>query len=391
MRSWDENHPDEEAFLRHLRTIGVRQAATMRSEQIPSLALAVTCGWIVAARLLLENGADPDEECPAGWTALCRAAEMSSATATRLLLDHRADLLIGRSAVKVATIAGRRHPGRDSMEVLRLLTAQGVPQAVLDEALLTGVSLDVPSSIVHLLLEAGADPDARTDVGSPSLVVAVQNDARASLVELLRAGADPDAADGAGETALMHAVVRNDESMVAELLAAGADRRITTAEGDTAADIAWAWRFQEVERQLRKPLQDSRSRAERLRDRATERPWRGLRHLGLRASALSVTTDRSTVESLIRLLAAAESVDDGELHSLTGTWVREHAALRSRLAAALAETPGSGFHDVELTLEEAHVLRASCFLSSTGGTAPATDAERATAMMRSIDRQLRQH
>ncbi len=107
------------------------------------------------------------------------------------------------------------------------------------------------AAVVHLLLNAGADLDARDRWGRPALAYAAAYGHPVALRALLAAGADPDAADVAGVTPLMtladQTVFVEDDSvavgLATALLRAGADPDARDAAGRTARDyIGERWR-----------------------------------------------------------------------------------------------------------------------------------------------------
>ena len=78
-------------------------------------------------------------------------------------------------------------------------------------------------SAVKMLLEAGADPDARGRRGATPLHEAAYNDNLAVVEALLAAGADPDARGRRGATPLHEAAYNDNPAIVKALLTAGAD------------------------------------------------------------------------------------------------------------------------------------------------------------------------
>jgi hypothetical protein len=164
------------------------------------------------------------------------AVAAADATAPVLELD------CGSAAVVAAVRNG------DWKRVERLI-AQGLdmarrlgPSAAPLLACATGAAASRPA-VVNVLLEAGADPGARTGSGATPLHWAIRaaspggrSQARLGVVDLLIArGADVDAVDNAGETPLLEAVSAHQPEIAARLLAAGADVQLPDPRGETPA------------------------------------------------------------------------------------------------------------------------------------------------------------
>jgi RNA polymerase sigma factor (sigma-70 family) len=94
------------------------------------------------------------------------------------------------------------------------------------------------SALAALLLDAGADPDARTRGGQTPLHVAALVDRPAIVAQLLAGGADPNAAADHDLTPLHFAVIRDRRAIVRQLLDAGADGALPDWHGRTPLD--WA-------------------------------------------------------------------------------------------------------------------------------------------------------
>ena len=94
-------------------------------------------------------------------------------------------------------------------------------------------------TIVVLLLEAGANPNARDDVGSTSLHLGAQNENPMVISHLLNAGGNPNGQNNEGHTPLHYAAGYNDnEQVILRLLAAGADLTQVDNTGWTALHFA---------------------------------------------------------------------------------------------------------------------------------------------------------
>lgn len=95
-------------------------------------------------------------------------------------------------------------------------------------------------SVVRVLLERGADPNARSRSlgGVAPLHAAVFGRKPDNVRALVQAGADPNSPQQDGFTALHGAAQNGDAASVEILLEAGADRAARTGEGKTPADLA---------------------------------------------------------------------------------------------------------------------------------------------------------
>ncbi len=93
---------------------------------------------------------------------------------------------------------------------------------------------------IELLLEHGAEVDARTEYGATPLILAAWYDAPDTwaVQQLLAAGADPNARTQDGMTPLLRAVRSNKLELVPLLLSAGAELDARDAEGSSA--LHWA-------------------------------------------------------------------------------------------------------------------------------------------------------
>ena len=101
---------------------------------------------------------------------------------------------------------------------------------------------------VRKLLDAGADPNARSEDAEPVLHLATQ--VVAVVRELLRAGARVDERDELGNTALMTCARDEDLAMVRELVKHGADVNAVNRDGDTPLTNAASWGSEKVVKHL---------------------------------------------------------------------------------------------------------------------------------------------
>lgn len=92
--------------------------------------------------------------------------------------------------------------------------------------------------VVDVLIDAGADKDARDKDGRTALMLAALVDADAAVKALLAKGAGVDVADAEGDTALLLAARRGSLKALQRLCKAGADFFKTADGGSRAFDAA---------------------------------------------------------------------------------------------------------------------------------------------------------
>jgi RNA polymerase sigma factor (sigma-70 family) len=102
------------------------------------------------------------------------------------------------------------------------------------------------SALVALLLDAGANANARTRQGQTPLHVAVLVDRPPIVAQLLAGGADPNCATEHGLTPLHFAVIRDRRAIAALLLDAGADGAAPDRHGRTPLDWARLKGYEEL-------------------------------------------------------------------------------------------------------------------------------------------------
>jgi ankyrin repeat protein len=261
-------------------------AAARGAEGDASFAETIERGQIVAARELLQAGADVDESQADGMTALHWAIVRDDAALVADLLQAGADAKRAtRYGVTPLSMACERADAR----------------------------------VVELLLDAGADPNAAGRGGVTPLMIA----ARAGRIEpvrvLLDRGAAVDARERNEQTALMWAAAEGHVEVVRALLAAGADHATPLRSGFTPLLFAVRGGHAEVAFALVDAGADI--------DQAP-RPRRagGATGLGRGVSPLLMAVENGHFELAARLLDAGADPNEttsgySPLHAIT--WVRK--------------------------------------------------------------------
>jgi ankyrin repeat protein len=234
---------------------------------VTALVFAARQGDLESAKLLLEHGADVNQQTEGGWTPLLVAVQNRYYELAEFLLEHGADPSIqnkgGWSPLYIATdnrnIEGgdypTRKPDRDHLEIIKLLLEHGADvntrmhsstetrtvfthQWLYEEGATPFLRAAQSSDLVlmKLLLEHGADPNLTTDDRTTPLMVASgigwvegvtyewSRDANVETVEmLLDLGLDVNARNSEGRTALMGAAHKGRNEIVQLLVDRGAD------------------------------------------------------------------------------------------------------------------------------------------------------------------------
>lgn len=174
------------------------------------LVRAISGGELEKARAMVNSGAKLNIRDKCGMTPLAEAIrgnytdfalELLAAGANPKFPDGGAEAIIGAAFMCNPKLAS---------ELLKL----GVPVDAAREdgvtALMEAPSQRCKGAMVQLLLDAGANPNARTKKGfNPLLAAAMTGDA-IGAAKLLKAGADPDAKDDRGHTAADEACDRGE-------------------------------------------------------------------------------------------------------------------------------------------------------------------------------------
>ncbi|EGO63973.1 ankyrin repeat domain-containing protein [Acetonema longum] len=146
-------------------------------------------------------------------------------------------LLIGTVAAGSTYLALEKVlPRRNPVTAEEKLEARGIPFTVKSYFQQIGQG---HQDVMNLFLAAGFSVDDRRtgDEYTPLMVAAQYGNGTIAEI-LLQRGADVNARDKDGQTALMKAAAQGHDQMAERLLAAGADWRIKDKNGETALDIA---------------------------------------------------------------------------------------------------------------------------------------------------------
>eukprot|EP00435_Cladocopium_sp_Y103_P063102 s173_g24.t1 len=185
------------------------------------------------AKLLLEQGADPEAADNDGVTALMYAAEYGHEAVAQLLLQHRADVTAaqndGFTPLMEAVLADH-----EAMAQLLLLHGADVRAAMHNGVTALMLSaIGGHDAVARLLLQHGADVRAAHN-GSTPLMEAAKYGHEAVAELLLQHSADVRAANTDGVTALLLAAKGGHEAVGQLLLQHGADVRTAQNDGLTA-------------------------------------------------------------------------------------------------------------------------------------------------------------
>jgi len=245
-----------------------------RENDRPMIGWAAQDGSVEMISILLESGADINNPDGFGDTPLMRAVDMNQPDAVALLITKGADIDARTpSNENVATIAIRN----GNQEIFKILaengadlSSSGEPLALtaaqyqyydlipviaanggdLDEAssYYTALSYAVDqgnSELVKLLLDSGADPNARAEQGLTPIVRAVEN--REILDMLIQAKADPNQTDIYGRTALILAIEKElPVDTITSLIDAGSEINHRDQFGNTPLIAARSVNLDEV-------------------------------------------------------------------------------------------------------------------------------------------------
>lgn len=200
----------------------VNRVATKGDQRTPLYVAAVN-GELSKAQMLLEAGAAVDEGDKLQTSPLFIAAQDGNVPMIKLLLQHGANAIkptkegwyaLNVAASECVELRNNRkiceNNGRDEDEKCKHLHPMNVGVAAF-------------TTVVDLLLDAGADPLQQDVEGSPALHYALWCDSPEMIYSLVRHGADVNKKSLTGEPPLWIAAKRGDMELVEFFLGEGAD------------------------------------------------------------------------------------------------------------------------------------------------------------------------
>ena len=231
-------------LARMLLATGASLEARDRLDATP-LVHAARAGQLAMTTFLLARGAEIDARDISGATALYHAADNERPATVALLVAKGANLdLPGRSGLTPLAIAAAK--GNDRI-VEQLLSRNADPNIadLTGKTAMTYAAVRGFAEVVRRLLDAGVDAKRRYGGDLTALMWAagyedgVGVSAATSVVDLLlEAGAQLDAVDDRGRTALMIAADLGHAELADMLVKRGADRNLRDKAGKTALDLA---------------------------------------------------------------------------------------------------------------------------------------------------------
>ena len=209
-----------------------------RTSGMTGLIVVSALGLSRMARILLDNGANPNAATDQGLSALHIAMEKGYTDAARLLIEKGADVTIvdenGETALHIATLHG-------FTDVIRVLLKNEADVMAVDKNGETALHKSARmgfTDVIRLLLKNGADVTAVDEKEQTALHKATALDSIRTIRLLLEKGADVTAADKNEETALHRAAFHDSVKMIRLLLDEGIDVTVVDKNGETALHMS---------------------------------------------------------------------------------------------------------------------------------------------------------
>jgi len=208
----------------------------------PLLALAVEKGFLKTSQILLKFGADPN--CPMnGNTPLFTAISAKNVQLVELLLKYKANCnevaIGGESAICMAV----KYNAPLATQFISLLLPVGANTNVVDRSGNTPLFLAVMKgrrfeTIIHRLIDQGADVNGVNSNGNTILHVASKYNSPEVVRHLLKSGANPNAKNESGNSPVHIACKANRPEILEVLIEFNADFFAVNDLGDTPLHAA---------------------------------------------------------------------------------------------------------------------------------------------------------
>ncbi|EHK40517.1 putative ankyrin repeat-containing protein [Trichoderma atroviride IMI 206040] len=316
--------------------------------------------------LLIKHGVDVNAKDQRRQTALGKAARQGHLEIVRRLLHLGADVEAedDRKQRPLGLAAEQGHEA--VVEALLKRTPQVDNQDFWGQtALMRAAQRGHAAILICLLLDNGAEVDARSTPQQDTALIKAAEEGRESIVRLLLdRGADMDARDWAARTALMRAVDRDQEAVVRLLLERGADVNVNSWEEGTAlmraarrgnpavvelllasgADVDAKDQFRGHDALMAATTADHARVVQLLLDHGADANARGLRG----EMALMAAAERGndfTTRLLLSRGAAAGATDLDGTTALTRASQRGHRTVINLLSSAQSAEPSQWFDE----------------------------------------------
>lgn len=128
--------------------------------------------------------------------------------------------------------------GKATLIIVVMALWSAIALAGVNEDLLKATERGDLPAVKRLLVQEGAQVNAKNKDGDTALILAVRRGYRGTVQELLAKGAEVNVKNKDGHTALMFAAWRGDQGIVQDLLAKGAEVNVKGKSGATALKLA---------------------------------------------------------------------------------------------------------------------------------------------------------
>ncbi len=214
-------------------------AIQVRAGGIDDFFAAVSRGDIMNVEALLQQGADVNMKNAEGRTALMQACHDGNTDMAGFLIERGAHV---NGTVLMRAISSSGKNGRRAIGIIRLLLDKGADANARDvagrTALMNLIAVNGNTVTMQLMLDRGEDKDAEAKHGSRPPEGSSPEGYLQTVKLLLERGADVNARTKDGYTALMLASSRGHVEVVQVLLAKGADINARNNQGKTALRLA---------------------------------------------------------------------------------------------------------------------------------------------------------